>query len=83
MKSGMIIGTAGGFQFGYSKTVFSKLVELKKSDPNFKIDLWTRGSVGEEIDGLLSINGVMKTRLGQQSNLSLRRIINECAEQSV
>lgn len=77
IKSGMIIGTAGGFQFGYPKTLFSKLVELKKNDPDFKIDLWTGGPVGEEIDGLLSIHGIMRKRLGQQSNLNLRKMINE------
>lgn len=77
IKTGMTIGTAGGFQFGYPKTIFSKLVELKKSEPNFKIDLWTGGPVGEEIDGLLSVQGMLRKRLGQQSNLNLRKMINE------
>ncbi len=77
IKSGMVIGTAGGFQFGYPKTIFSKLVELKKSDQNFKIDLWSSGPVGEEIDGFLSIHGMMRKRLGQQSNSNLRKMINE------
>ncbi|MCK4821378.1 acetyl-CoA hydrolase, partial [bacterium] len=54
IRSGMTIGTAGGFQFGYPKTIFSTLGKLKKSERGFKIDLWTGGPVGEEIDGLLS-----------------------------
>jgi succinyl-CoA:acetate CoA-transferase len=77
IKSGMVIGTAGGFQFGYPKTVFSKLVEFRKNDPNFKIDLWTGGPVGEEIDGLLATHGIMRKRLGQQLNSNLRKMVNE------
>ena len=77
IKSGMTIGTAGGFQFGYPKTIFSKLVDLKKNDPDFKIDLWTGGPVGEEIDGFLSVHGMMRKRLGQQANVNLRKMINE------
>lgn len=77
IKSGMTIGTAGGFQFGYPKTIFSKLVDLKKGDRNFKIDLWTGGPIGEEIDGFLSLHGIMRKRLGQQSNVNLRKMINE------
>ncbi len=77
IKSGMIIGTSGGFQFGYPKTIFSKLAEFKKHDHNFKIDLWAGGPIGEEIDGLLSVHGIMRKRLGQQSNPNLRKMINE------
>ena len=77
IKSGMTIGTAGGFQFGYPKTIFSCLQELKKHDPDFQIDVWTGGPVGEEIDGLLSTSGIVRKRLGQQSNASLRKMIND------
>jgi succinyl-CoA:acetate CoA-transferase len=77
IKSGMTIGTAGGTQFGYPKTIFSKLVEIKKNDEDFKIDLWAGGPLGEEIDGLLSSNGLIRKRLGQQANANLRRAINE------
>lgn len=77
IKSGMTVGTAGGFQFGYPKTIFSCLVESKKNSQNFQIDLWAGGPVGEEIDGFLCANGMIRKRLGQQSNASLRRMINE------
>ncbi len=77
VKSGMTIGTAGGFQFGYPKTIFSCLHELKKHNRDLQIDLWTGGPVGEEIDGLLSTSGIVRKRLGQQSNANLRKMINE------
>ena len=73
IKNGMTIGTAGGFQFGYPKTIFSALSRHKKE---LKIDLWTGGPVGEEIDGLLSEKGIIRKRLGQQSNANLRQMIN-------
>ena len=77
IKSGMTIGTAGGYQFGYPKTIFSCLRKRKKSDQSFEIDLWAGGPVGEEIDGFLSTDGIMRKRLGQQSNPRLRKMINE------
>lgn len=77
IKSGMTIGTAGGFQFGYPKTIFSSLVERQRGGQEFQIDLWTGAPLGEEIDGFLSTSGVMRKRLGQQSNVSLRNMINE------
>lgn len=73
IESGMSIGTAGGFQFGYPKTIFSALSSHRKE---LKIDLWAGGPVGEEIDGLLSKNGIIRKRLGQQSNPTLRHMIN-------
>lgn len=76
IKDGMTIGTAGGFQFGYPKTIFSALGKLEKSEKNLKIDLWAGGPVGEEIDGLLLTKGMMRKRLGQQSNSNLRKMIN-------
>jgi succinyl-CoA:acetate CoA-transferase len=77
IESGMTIGTAGGFQFGYPKTVFSSLWEHKRDDSNFSINLWAGGPVGEEIDGVLSTHGMVRRRLGQQSNPSLRKMINQ------
>ncbi|MEE9612579.1 MAG: acetyl-CoA hydrolase/transferase C-terminal domain-containing protein [Desulfatiglandales bacterium] len=77
IKKGMTIGTAGGFQFGYPKTFFSALVAKRKADIDFKIDLWAGGPVGEEIDGLLSENGMLGKRLGQHLNLNLRKKIND------
>ncbi len=77
IRSGMTIGTAGGFQFGYPKTIFSTLGKIKKSERSFKIDLWAGGPVGEEIDGLLSTHGILRKRLGQQSNSNLRKMINK------
>jgi len=73
IENGMTIGTAGGFQFGYPKTIFSALRRYKKE---IEIELWTGGPVGEEIDGLLSKDGILKRRLGQQSNATLRKLIN-------
>jgi succinyl-CoA:acetate CoA-transferase len=77
IRSGMKIGTAGGFQFGYPKTIFSVLAELKEGEPGFKIDLWAGGPVGDEIDGLLSTKRILRKRLGQISNSNLRKMINK------
>lgn len=77
IKNGMTIGTAGGPQFGYPKAMFKALVDHAKQAHDFKIDLWTSGPVGEGIDGLLAKNGILRKRLGQQSDSSLRRHINE------
>ena len=76
IKSGMTIGTAGGPQFGYPKAVFAVLAERSEQEPDFKIDLWTSGPVGEGIDGLLAKSGILRKRLGQQSDPLLRQQIN-------
>jgi succinyl-CoA:acetate CoA-transferase len=73
IKTGMSIGTAGGFRFGYPKTIFTA---LSRRRGELKIDLWAGGPVGEEIDGLLSREGILNKRLGQQSNSTLRGLIN-------
>lgn len=77
IRAGMTVGTVGGFQFGYPKTIFSSLVEHQKDNQDFKIDLWIGGPVGEKIDGFLSANKMIRKRLGQQSNANLRKMINE------
>jgi len=76
IKSGMTVGTAGGPQFGYPKAVFAALAEHARDIPDFKIDLWASGPVGEGIDGLLAESGILKKRLGQQSDSRLRQHIN-------
>ena len=77
IQSDMTIGTAGGPQFGYPKAVFAALVEHAKQNPDYKIDLWTSGPVGEGIDGLLAKSGILRKRLGQQSDPTLRKYINQ------
>jgi succinyl-CoA:acetate CoA-transferase len=77
IRSGMTIGTAGGYQFGYPKFFFRSLADKKKLDPEFHVDLWAAGPVGDEIDGLLSAGGILRKRLGQQANATLRKLINQ------
>lgn len=77
IQSGMTIGNAGGPHFGYPKAVFAALVEYAKRSPGFNIDLWTSGPVGEGIDGILATSGLLRKRLGQQSDSTLRRCINQ------
>ncbi len=73
---GAKVGMSGFTPAGYPKAVPLALAQCMKHTP-FQIDLWTGGSVGDEIDGALSrVNGIRR-RYPYQANAELRRHVND------
>jgi succinyl-CoA:acetate CoA-transferase len=82
IKPGMNIGVSGFTPAGYPKAVPLALAERMKKE-EFKINLWTGASVGQELDGALAeANGIAR-RLPYQTNSALRKQINNGAVQYV
>lgn len=82
IKPGMNIGVSGFTPSGYPKAVPLALAERMKKE-NFKINLFTGASVGDELDGVLTkANGISK-RLPYQTNGTLRKQINNGTVQYV
>ena len=77
IKNGMIVATSGFTPAGYPKSVPLALAKLvKNGKKKIKIDLLTGASVGEELDGALSEEGIISRRYPYQTNRLLRKNIN-------
>ena len=78
IKNGMIVATSGFTPAGYPKSVPLALAKLvKNGKKKIKIDLLTGASVGEELDGALSEEGIISRRYPYQTNRLLRKNIND------
>ncbi len=77
IRDGMTIGTFGGNASGYPKKVFSRMIENIQDNHLTKITLFSTGVLGSEIDARLAEAGIMRRRLGQQANSTLRKFINK------
>lgn len=77
IKNGMTIGVSGFTPSGYPKEVTLALAEMHKDSDNFKIDLFTGASVGQEIDGALAEAGIINRRLPYHTNAEIRKSINK------
>ena len=82
IKPGMNIGVSGFTPAGYPKAVPLALAERMKKE-NFKINLFTGASVGQELDGALSEANGIGRRLPYQTNGALRKQINNGSVQYV
>lgn len=76
IRDGMTIGVSGFTPSGYPKAVPEALARRAESGDEFKINLYTGASVGDELDGALSRANVIKKRLPYQTNESIRDSIN-------
>ena len=63
IKDGMNVATSGFTPSGYPKAVPLALAKQAKEGRKVKINLWTGASVGDELDGALSLAGVINKRL--------------------
>ena len=73
---GSKVGMSGFTPAGYPKAVPLALARRMEKTP-FQIDLWTGGSVGDELDGALArVNGIRR-RYPYQNNKDLRRQVND------
>ena len=78
IKDGMVVATSGFTPAGYPKAVPLALAKLvKNGKKKVKIDLLTGASVGEELDGALSEEGIIARRYPYQTNKLLRKNIND------
>ena len=75
IKPGMNLGVSGFTPAGYPKCVPLALAERIKKE-NFKINLWTGASVGDELDGALARVGGIARRLPYQTNKDVQKGVN-------
>ncbi len=75
IKPGMNLGVSGFTPAGYPKCVPLALAERIKKE-NFKINLWTGASVGDELDGALARVGGIARRLPYQTNKDIQKAVN-------
>ena len=76
IHNGDNLGVSGFTPSGYPKAVPLALSERYKGT-DFKVNVWTGASVGPEIDQAMVEAGIMDRRLPYQTNVTLRKAINE------
>lgn len=76
IEPGSIVATSGFTPSGYPKAVPLALAKRMENE-HFQIDLWTGGSVGDELDGALARADGIHRRLPYQTNNDLRKKIND------
>ncbi len=76
IQDGMVVATSGFTPSGYPKAVPLALAERAKNGEKVEITLITGASVGDELDGELARNGVIKRRFPYQTNKGSRDAIN-------
>lgn len=77
IHNGDTVATSGFTQSAHPKAVLAALAQgaAAKGD-DFKINLYTGASVGEEVDGVLAANGLVGRRMPYQTNTAMRKAIN-------
>ena len=83
IKDGMNVATSGFTPSGYPKAVPLALAKQAKEGRKVKINLWTGASVGDELDGALSLAGVINKRLPYQTSNEMRKALNSQLESGV
>lgn len=76
VQNGMTVATSGFTPSGYPKVVPLAIAERAKNGEKIEITLITGASVGEELDGALTKEGVIVRRFPYQTNESCRNAIN-------
>lgn len=77
INDGDVVGISGFTRAGDAKVVLLELVKRSaKEGRPIRIDLWTGASVGDEVDGVLAEQGLLRRRLPFQAEGRLRRAIN-------
>jgi succinyl-CoA:acetate CoA-transferase len=76
VQDGMTVATSGFTPSGYPKVVPLAIAERAKGSEKIEITLITGASVGEELDGALTKEGVIVRRFPYQTNESCRNAIN-------
>lgn len=76
IADGMVVGCSGFTMAGYPKAVPMALARRAKKGDKVQITLITGASVGDELDGELARNGIIKRRYPYQTNNSIRDAIN-------
>lgn len=76
IQPGDKVGVSGFTPAGYPKAVPLALAKRMEKEP-FQIDLWTGGSVGDELDGALARAHGIRRRYPYQTNNDVRRQANE------
>lgn len=72
-----MVGISGFTRAGDAKVVLLELAaRVAREGRPFRIDLWTGASVGDEVDGVLAENGLLRRRLPFQAEGRLRNAIN-------
>ena len=77
IQDGMTLGVSGFTTVGYPKAVTTALAAQVKNGRQGKIDLLSGASTGQELDGILAENDVIRRRYPYQSNKTLRDKINQ------
>ena len=81
IQHGETLGTSGFTPAGYPKAIplaLAKRAEkLHKAGQEFKVNLFTGASVGDELDGALVRAGALKKRLPYQSSKDIRNALNK------
>jgi succinyl-CoA:acetate CoA-transferase len=76
IKDGMLVGTVGTTTSGSPATVLESLAERGRRGEKLQVSLCASGPPGHAVDGVLAEAGILRRRLGQQSNLVLRNAVN-------
>ena len=77
VKDGMTVGTVGTTTSGSPVSILSALAERTKHGEKLELTLCASGPPGYAVDGLLTEAGIIRRRLGQQSNAALRDAVNQ------
>ncbi|MCR5467854.1 MAG: succinate CoA transferase [Lachnospiraceae bacterium] len=74
IKTGDVLAVSGFTSVCYPKKVTTALAEMRHAKD---LTICVGAAVGDEIDGILVRNGLVKRRFGHQTNKDLRNAINE------
>jgi succinyl-CoA:acetate CoA-transferase len=78
INDGDVVGISGFTRAGDAKVVLLELARRSAREGRpIRIDLWTGASVGDEVDGVLAENGMLRRRLPFQAEGRLRKSINK------
>lgn len=77
IKDGMTVATSGFTPSGYPKKVPLALADLAEEGDKREITLITGASVGDELDGALARQGIIKRRFPYQTQKDMRNGIND------
>ncbi|UMZ74329.1 acetyl-CoA hydrolase/transferase family protein [Natranaerofaba carboxydovora] len=77
IENNMTVATSGFTLSGYPTEVPLAIARKAEKEKNFKINLYTGASVGEELDKALADNNAINKRLPYQTNNKTRDMIND------